>query len=694
MSRLQIKSVASLQTCAQARICAIFVCTLAIAGCDRTDTQKSLALPPVDVAIGHLINVQPVADPQVATDCQRAHTELSDALSQLPEEIRHTPNIVGLRRVDDWLLALDNMSGLSTVYEYLHPDQSVRQQSSECARRLNDLFSDFMLSGALYDALQHIKIARSDQHANRYQDKILREFKLSGANRDQPTRARIRQLRAEILEIGQQYSRNIREDRLSIKVPLDDLTGLPEDYLEHRKQPDSQLIEISTDYPDYQPVMQYAENDALRLRVLKLFLSRARDANTSVLQNLINKRHEIASVLGYHNYAQLTLEDEMIGTPENARAFINEISKIAQTASKKDYQILLDTLRKTQPEANVVGNWQQHYLSNIVRQERFDLDRKHVRTYFRYERVKRGIFQLTRDLFGLKIRAVDAPVWHSDVEAYELYDGQQLLGRFFLDMHPRPNKYQHAAHFGIRTGTQQRQLPMAVLACNFPVDPSHADGAFMEHGQVETFLHEFGHLLHSILGGQQTWSLLSGIATEHDFVEAPSQMLEEWIWDADSLRGIAINDEGEKLPLEIIKKMRQARKFGRGLWVRNQMFYAALSLHYYSEQPSKLDLLEDMVRLQNDYSPFQYVPDTHFYASFGHLYGYAAAYYTYMWSLVIAMDMFSEFEKSGLRDTAMAMRYRRTVLEPGGTQDAAVLVRNFLGRDYNTHAFKHFLTSP
>lgn len=664
--------------------------------CERRDKPTPPAATTADSVTSAFIGDGPLRTPPIASYCEHALEALNGTLKHLPSTVAAAPGTIGLKRVDDWLLALDNVSSIAGLYEYVHPKKAVRTESIDCRQQLNNLLSDFMLSKPLHEALKTIPKDVLDAHGQRYLEHMLREFKRSGADLDKTVRARIHLLREQILKAGQEYSLNIREDRRVIHVSVEELAGLPDDYLKNKVEDGKDVVAISTDYPDYQPVMQYAESNELRLRLLKVFLSRARDKNTQALAVLLEKRHELAALLGYDNYAQYAMEYQMAGHPDRVESFINQINQLALERSNRDYGVLLETLRQSEPDADTVGSWQQYYLANTVRQKRFSLDRKEVRNYFRYQRVKRGIFTLVQDLFGIRVRRADSSVqtWHEDVEVYDVYDGEKQLGRFFLDMHPRDDKYQHAAHFGIRTGVQGRQLPQAALVCNFPADPDHPDGALMEHRQVETFLHEFGHLLHSMLGGQQYWSLFSGIATEHDFVEAPSQMLEEWIWDADTLQTFAHNDKGEVIPSDMVLKMNNARDFGRGLWVRNQMFYASLALHYYTAEPDAIDLQADMVALQNRYSPFKYVEDTYFYASFGHLYGYAASYYTYMWSLVIATDMFSEFERHGLRNKEVAQRYRRTVLEPGGTHDAAVLIRNFLGRDYSTEAFIQRLNRP
>jgi thimet oligopeptidase len=246
-----------------------------------------------------------------------------------------------------------------------------------------------------------------------------------------------------------------------------------------------------------------------------------------------------------------------------------------------------------------------------------------------------------------------------------------VIGRFFLDMHPRDGKFKHAAEFSIMTGVEGYHLPLSALVCNFP----GGDGTegLMGHGQVETFLHEFGHLIHDMFAGSQKWVGVSGISTEWDFVEAPSQMLEEWIWDKETLQRFAVNEEGQVIPDELVEKMNAARDFGRGIGALQQMFYASVSLNYYNRDPATFELLPMLQALQEKYSPYEFLEGTHMFANFGHLFGYSAIYYTYMWSQVIALDMFSRFEEEGIRNTNTAMSYREKVLSPGGSRDAADL---------------------
>jgi thimet oligopeptidase len=259
--------------------------------------------------------------------------------------------------------------------------------------------------------------------------------------------------------------------------------------------------------------------------------------------------------------------------------------------------------------------------------------------------------------------------------------GEQL-GRIYLDLHPRENKYNHAAQFTLTDGIAGRQLPEGILVCNFPK-------GLMEHDDVVTLFHEFGHLVHHILAGRVDWSRFSGVATEWDFVEAPSQLLEEWAWDAGVLQTFARNAEGEPIPADLVAAMKRADDFGKGYHARTQMFYAAMSYWFHTDRPS--DLTAATISLQDKYSMFSYVPGTHMSAGFGHLEGYSSGYYTYMWSLVIAKDLFSAFDPEDLFAPEVAHRYRDLVLAPGGTRDAADLVEDFLGRPYTFDAYAAWL---
>lgn len=360
---------------------------------------------------------------------------------------------------------------------------------------------------------------------------------------------------------------------------------------------------------------------------------------------------------------------------------------------KADLAILLEQKKKDQPGATVVHDYDRAFYEDRVKSQKFHFDSQSVRPYFEYTRVKQGLFDITSKMFGLRYAKAEAKVWAEGVEAWDVFDAgsKARLGRFYLDMHPREGKFKHAAMFPVVSGVAGKQAPEAALICNFPA--AHGDDpALMDHGDVRTFFHEFGHLVHHLLGGQGQWAGNSGIRTEWDFVEAPSQMLEEWVVDYDTLKTFAVHFQtGEVIPRELVEKLKAAAEFGTGIQVRHQMFYAALSLNLYRQDPKDLDTTALAKELQNRYSAFSYVEGACWEASFGHLDDYSAIYYTYMWSLVIAKDLFAAFKKKGLLDSGVAARYRETILAPGGSAPANELVKDFLGREVSFDAYQAWL---
>lgn len=591
-----------------------------------------------------------------------------------------------LFELNDLQIALDKSLNKASLYRNVHPNKLLRSAANECFKNFWALNSEIGTSRSLYNLINQIDTAQLSDIDQKFVADLKKLFERAGVALDEDQRNKLQKLDREISILGSDFSQNIREDER--KIVLDSpllLEGLPQDFIDEHKPNEKGQIFISTDYPDYHPIMQYAKHDRVRFELYKLFRKRGYPVNAGLLKDLLKKRHEYAQLLGYDNYAHYITEDQMVQSPAKAQAFIDQINEIAKPTAEKEYQILLAKLQETDPAATFVGDWQKTYLEEQVKQEKYHIESQQVRQYFHYDKVKQGLFSLTEDLFNVQIRPWKTPVWHDSVETYEVWDGRKLVGKFYLDMHPREGKYKHAARFGIQDGVQGIQPPIAALVCNFP--GGEGSSGYMEHKQVETFLHEFGHLLHGMFGGHQKWLALSGIKTERDFVEAPSQMLEEWIWDYDTLKTFATNDNGEVIPKSLVDKMQSARHYGIGLYVRHQIFYAATSLNFYNRDPHKIDLLATLKDLQQTYSPFSYVDDTYFYTSFGHLNSYSALYYTYMWSQVIAADLFSEFERLGIRNPTISQRYKETVLAPGGSQKASTLIENFLGRPFNLDAF-------
>lgn len=568
----------------------------------------------------------------------------------------------------------------------VHPDQSIRDAATKCSEQYADFSAQVGLSRGYYERLAGIDTADLSTSDKYMLQQSLLSFRRAGVDKEQQTRDKIRALRQEITEIGNLFDENIRGDVRYVSATLDQLAGLPQDYLDARPADAQGVIKISTDYPDLYPIMTYGENDELRKKLRIASRSRAYPANAAILKKLIEKRHQLAQMLGFETFAGLSMSDKMIGSADNAQAFLTSIGEALKEPVEKELAILLARQQKIDPKAQQVNVWQTSYLQNLIRQEDYSLDSKEVRQYFKYDKVRSGIFQLTENLFSVQIRPWKTDTWHDDVETYEMLADGQIIGRFYMDNHPRADKYKHAAHWTLRSGIKDRQIPLSGLAQNFPK-------GLMEHGQVETFLHEFGHLIHNMFSGTQPWFNTTGMSMERDFVEAPSQMLEEWIWDYDTLKTFATNEAGEVIPKTLVEKMNRARNFGLATGTATQIFYANLSLNYYNRDPSSLDLYPTMLELQDKFAPFPYVEDTHFYANFGHLNGYSSNYYTYQWSLAIATDMFSIFDTKGMGNKKVAMDYRKSVLGAAGSKPAKDFVAEFLGREFSPDAYIEKLKS-
>ncbi|HKP87145.1 MAG TPA: M3 family metallopeptidase [Blastocatellia bacterium] len=626
--------------------------------------------------------------------------EMDERLAKAQKALDHLLVVKGkrttentLKLYDEILIQLDGAVYQTDLIQNVHPDAAMRAAAEKENQKISAFITTLSLNHDIYNALAALDLNGADQETRHYVEKTLRDFRLAGVDKDEATRKKIKALRDELVKIGQDFSRNIREDVRTVTAnDASELEGLPADYIARHKPDAGGKITLSIEYPDSLPIFSYAKNEALRKRMYIAYNSRAYPKNIEVLDRLIARRHELANLLGFPNWADYVTADKMVGSAKNAADFIDKIVEASGARAARDYQKLLKRKQQDAAGATVVNAWESSYYSEMVRKSDYDFDSQKVRPYFSYDRVKQGVLDVTGTLFGVSFRRIKgAPVWHADVECWEMLENGKLVGRFYLDMHPRPGKYNHAAEFGIRTGVAGRQIPEAALICNFP-GGMEGDPGLMSHDDVVTFFHEFGHLIHFLVAGRHKWVGIGGISTEQDFVEAPSQMLEEWAWDPATLATFAKHYQtGEAIPADLVKQMKRASEFGKGLTVRRQMVYAKLSLSIYDRDPKDVDTDALIKNLTKQYQPFPFVEGTHFQTAFGHLEGYSAVYYTYMWSLVIAKDLFSKFDKTHILAPGVAKRYRETVLAPGGSRPAAKLVEDFLGRPSSFMAWQAWL---
>jgi thimet oligopeptidase len=575
-------------------------------------------------------------------------------------------------------------------------DAAVRDQAQIEARRVAQAASALSLNRQAYEALSAINLEGVSPATRHYVERTRLGYRLAGVDKDEATRARLQSLNEQATRLALEFNRNIQEGAKTIEATEAELEGLPADYLVrhqvYKTEADAEgRVTLSTDQPDMQPVMTYAASPALRERMFLAYNTRAYPANQQILLDLLATRQQIASTLGFRSWADLATNDQMMGSAANVRTFLAKLDQASLDGARREHTLILDFVRKRQPGTEEIGIASRAYWYEQFQREAFDFDSQSVRPYFPYAQVEAGVLGTAAKLFNLEFRPSTAPAWHADVSVFEVYDGGRRVGRFYLDMHPREGKDKWFSAAPLVTGVRGRALPEAALICNFPGGKA-GDPGLLLYSDVVTFFHEFGHLMHAILGGHTEWAGISGFATEGDFIEVPSQMLEEFFRDEKLLQAFAKHYRtGETLPAETIRKMKLAGAFGRADWVRAQLYYTTLSLDLHDQDPAGLDLDSTAQRLYRSLQPWSWLDGNRMYASFGHLTGYSSNYYTYAFDKVIALDFFSQFDPQDLLGGKTGSRYRTTVLEPGGSKPGRQLIRDFLGRDEEFAAFRQWL---
>ncbi len=602
-----------------------------------------------------------------------------------------------LGKLDAATLALQNAGDFPELMAVAHPDKAVRDAAKACDPKLDRFVTGLYLDADLAAIFKRYAARKEALPGPRQRllEHTLRDYRRNGLDLPAEKQARLRQLNEQISALSQRFQSNLAASTLELKVAPEQLKGLPADYVAAHRPGEDGKVRLTTDYPDYFPFLQFAEDRKAALELHKLFDNRAADTNVAVLDELLKLRHEKAQLLGYKTWADYILEVRMARDARTVASFLEGLRKHLKARGREEFRELSAMHEKRggkKGEAPPLSD--RLYLEEQVRQARYGVDSREVSQYFELNRVKQGILDITGKIFGLTYREIKAPVWHPDVQPMEVLgkDGK-VLGRFYFDLHPRADKYKHAAVFGIRKTYRdpqgERLMPIAAIVCNFP-KPGDAP-ALMSHGDVSTFFHEFGHVLHQMLSEAELASF-AGTAVARDFVEAPSQMLEEWAWSRDTLALFARHHKtGEPLPAKLYDAMKKARSFGRAVSTQRQIFLASLDQAYHTRAPG-FDTTRVLEEVQNENLPYKYIPGTHFQASFGHLIGYDAGYYGYQWALSIARDLFTRFQREGLLNEKTAADYRAAILAPGGSEEAARLVERFLGAPPSEEAYKRFLT--
>ncbi|MGA3131208.1 MAG: M3 family metallopeptidase [Terracidiphilus sp.] len=600
-----------------------------------------------------------------------------------------------LRHFDAAIEQLNLAGAQAGILNSVAAEKAVRDQAQMEAQRVAMAGSALSLNRAVFDVLVAINLDGASPATKHYVQRTLLGYRLSGVDKDEATRERLHALHDKATQLSLAFSRNIQEGGKTIEAAPDELEGLPADYiarhLAQKGEDGKEWVTLSTDPPDMMPVMTFAASAGLRERMFLAYNTRAYPQNRQLLLDLLVTRQEIANILDFRSWADLATADQMMKSAANVRTFLARLDEASREGARLEHEQVLEFTRQRQPEITEIDITSRGYWYEQFRRTKYDFDSQSVRPYFPYDRVEAGVLETAAKLFKVEFRPSSASAWHEAISVYEVFEDGRVVGRFYLDMHPREGKSKWFSAAPVVTGVRGRVLPEAALICNFP-QPEEGDPGLLQYSDVVTFFHEFGHLMHAILGGHTEWVGLSGFATEGDFIEVPSQMLEEFFRDEKLLQAFAKHYQtGEVLPSELIRTMKRAGAFGRADWVRTQLYYTTLSLDLHDRDAAGIDPDAITRELYKSFQPWTWLEDSKMYASFGHLIGYSSNYYTYMFDKVIALDFFAQFDPENLLGGNAGERYRKTVLEQGGSKRGKELVRDFLGRDEEFAAFAKWL---
>jgi thimet oligopeptidase len=622
-----------------------------------------------------------------------------DAIIAVPDDQRTYANTA---RPLDEVFSLSNLAIAHRVYEaleLLHPDDATRNAAHDAYIAIQAFWVDYAMSNkALYNvfmayASQQIENEGLSAQQRYFINDTIDSFKREGLSLPDETLAQVNTLRKELAQLSADFDRNIAQDNSSITVTRDELQGLDDDFIATLQQTEDNLYKLGVDYPTYFRVIENCSVSQTRKKLYLAFNNRAYPANEELLKTIIVKRDELARLLGYVDYAHCDIDSQMAASPERAQAFVNDLAQKSLSKIEKEVAVLTANLPNS-VELTTEGKlqpWDIAYIQNNYKKTNFNLDEQKVAEYFPMQKAIDELLDIYHQFFSIDFEEVPATgLWYEDVRVVRVLQNKELIGTLMLDLYPRPNKYSHAAHTTIVPGTYATDgtlIPdVSIVIANFS-KPTATQPSLLKRSEVETFFHEFGHALHAILGATEIASL-SGTHTKTDFVELPSQMLEEWLMDKDILKKVSGHYiTGQPLPDEIIDTIIELKNLSSGYFVTRQVYLSSIALSYFGSGENK-DPHTIMQQLYTQLLPHMaFVKDNHFYTSFGHLTGYGAKYYGYLWSKVFALDIFATIKKHGLLNPEIGQKYVKEVLSKGGAQDPNELLYNFLGREPNAQAF-------
>ncbi|XP_031561619.1 thimet oligopeptidase-like [Actinia tenebrosa] len=585
--------------------------------------------------------------------------------------------------------------------QHVSTDKEVRKASTEADRKISEFDVEMSMRKDIFDnlvALQEKNQAPMSSETKRLLERLIKLGKRNGLHLPSDVQDEIKAIKKKQSEISINFNSNLNEENTKLSFGLEELTGLPEDFINSLEKDEQGKFILTLKYPHYIPCMRKASNPETRRKMEYAFNRRCIEENTKILEELVELRQKMADLLGYPTHASYILEMRMAKTSKAVADFLSELATRLEPLAQDELKALLK-LKEEECESlgykfdGKINYWDMKYYMTLVEEKNYAVEHDKLKEYFPMDVVTKGLLDIYQDLLGLNFEEVEKPhVWHEDVQLFSVKEKatSNIIGYFYLDLFPREGKFSHAACFGLKPGCLRsdgkRQLSIAAMEANF-TRPTEDKPSLLTHNEVETFFHEFGHVMHQICAKSE-YALFSGTNVERDFVEAPSQMLENWCWEPEPLRRMSAHyKDGSAIPDDMLAKLIASRNANAGLFNLRQILLGTFDQTIHTSP--KVNTADVYAELSSKILHIAATPGTNMSASFGHLAGgYDAQYYGYLWSEVFCMDMFySRFKKEGIMNPKVGVDYKTCILQPGGSIDASDMLKNFLGRDPNQDAF-------
>ncbi|ORX92466.1 zincin [Basidiobolus meristosporus CBS 931.73] len=650
------------------------------------------------------VDLSPEEITKLAQEIVEQTKKVHDEVASLPAERCNFESVCKrLALLEGWA---ETEASNCTFPQYVFTDKAVREASSNATAEIEKVDIEESMREDLYQAVLNAKAKKEklNPEEQRLLDKMELDFKRNGLALPKEQRDKLAEIKKRISELRIEFQKNLNEDDSKLAFTAKELQGVKPEFLEGLEKVDpveagkEEQYYVSTKYPDLFPVLKYAENDEVRHKMDTLNATKCKP-NVAILEEVIELRKQMADIMGYSDFASFRLEVKMAKDSATVTEFLDDLTAKLKPIATKELEELKN-VKKAEKEAHNQAydgsfhSYDYSYYDRIQVERDFQVDESEIQKYFPVDHVVKVVFDLYQEVLAVKfVEVPDAKVWHSDVKMYKVLDAKtnELMGSFYLDLHPREGKYNHAACFPLNPGYEtedgQRQMPVAAMVANF-TKPTATRPSLLRHSEAVTYLHELGHVMHNMCAKTQ-FARFHGTSVEGDFVEAPSQMLENWCWETDVLKRLSSHHETkEPIGQELIDRMLAAKNHNAGLFNLRQIFFGKFDMICHTSK-DKIDTTKLWNELKPEISLVPANPDGYPAASYAHIIaGYEAGYYGYLYSLVFSTDMFyTRFKKEGLFASKAGLEYRSKILQPGGSRDAQDMLLDFIGRKFNQEAF-------